>query len=88
MQAAESFSEPISIALLPDHPTPIDLRTHTAEPIPFAIWYPGITPDAVETFDEDAARHGSYGLLENDQFILAFMQERETEIQTYQPEIY
>ena len=88
MQAAESAYEPLSIALLPDHPTPIDLRTHTAEPIPFAIWYPGITPDAVETFDEDAARHGSYGLLENDQFILAFMQERETEIQTYQPEIY
>ena len=86
MQAAESFSEPISIALLPDHPTPIDLRTHTAEPIPFAIWYPGITPDAVETFDEDAVRHGSYGLLENDQFILAFMQDKETEI--YQPEIY
>ena len=88
MQAAEFADEPISIALLPDHPTPIDLRTHTAEPIPFAIWYPGINPDTVETFDEDAARHGSYGLLENDQFILAFMQERETEIQTYQPEIY
>ena len=88
MQAAEFADEPISIALLPDHPTPIDLRTHTAEPIPFAIWYPGITPDAVETFDEDAARHGSYGLLENDQFILAFMQDKETEIQTYQSEIY
>ena len=88
MQEADMSTEPLSIAFLPDHPTPIDLRTHTAEPVPFAIWYPGITPDAVETFDEDAARQGCYGLLEGDQFIHAFMQDKETEIQTYQPEIY
>lgn len=62
-----------SIALLPDHPTPCEHRTHTAEPIPFCIYYPGIEPDAVQTFDEDACCAGSYGLLEGDEFIKLFM---------------
>ena len=65
-----------AIALLPDHPTPCEHRTHTAEPIPFCIYYPGIEPDAVQTFDEDAAQSGSYGLLEGDEFIELFMSER------------
>ncbi len=62
-----------SIALLPDHPTPCEHRTHTADPIPFCIYYPGITPDSVQTFDEDAAKSGTYGLLEGDEFIKLFM---------------
>ena len=63
------------IALLPDHPTPCEHRTHTAEPIPFCIYYPGIEPDSVQTFDEDAARDGAYGLLEGDEFIKLFMKQ-------------
>ena len=63
------------VALLPDHPTPCEHRTHTAEPIPFAIYYPGIEPDTVQTFDEDAARDGAYGLLEGDEFIKLFMKQ-------------
>ena len=63
----------VSIALLPDHPTPVAHRTHTAEPIPFCIYYPGIEPDQVQTFDEVACQQGAYGLLEGDGFIEAFM---------------
>ena len=66
--------EPVAIALLPDHPTPCKLRTHTNEPVPFAIWYPGIEPDAVQTFSERGAREGGYGSLEGDEFIRLFMQ--------------
>ncbi len=65
--------EPLAIALLPDHPTPCELRTHTADPIPFTIYYPGIEPDGVQTFDEDAAKDGAYGLLQGDDFIRLFM---------------
>ena len=67
-------SEGFSIALLPDHPTPCEHRTHTAEPIPFCIYYPGLEPDSVQTFDEDACKEGAYGLLEGDEFIKLFMQ--------------
>ncbi len=64
---------PVAIALLPDHPTPCEHRTHTADPIPFAIWHPGIDSDGVQTFDEDAAQQGAYGLLQGDEFIECFM---------------
>ena len=72
-QAVKDWDEPVAIAVLPDHPTPCELRTHTAEPVPFLMWYPGITPDEVQTFDEVAACQGAYGLLKEDEFINAFM---------------
>ena len=72
-QAVKSWDEPVAIAVLPDHPTPCELRTHTAEPVPFLIWYPGIIPDEVQTFDEVSTTLGSYGLMKEDEFINAFM---------------
>ena len=45
---------------LPDHPTPIPLRTHTADPVPFAIY--GHGADSVSAFDERSASEGSYGV--------------------------
>lgn len=72
-QAVKSWDEPVAIAVLPDHPTPCELRTHTAEPVPFLIWYPGIIPDEVQTFDEVSTTQGSYGLMKEDEFINAFM---------------
>lgn len=65
--------EPVAIAVLPDHPTPVAHRTHTNEPIPFLIYAPGIEADSVEAFDEFSCKNGSYGLLEKDGFIKAFM---------------
>lgn len=73
MEAVKDWNEPVAIAVLPDHPTPCAHRTHTAEPIPFVIYYPGIEPDAVQTFDEDAAKTGVYGVLQGDDFIQEFM---------------
>ncbi len=72
-EAVKTWDEPVAIAILPDHPTPCELRTHTNEPVPFLIWYPGITPDDVTTYDEVAARNGSYGLMKENEFINAFM---------------
>ncbi len=64
---------PVSIAILPDHPTPCELRTHTNEPIPFSIYRPGLEPDSVERFDEESAKQGIYGTIEGDAFIRLFM---------------
>lgn len=74
-EAVKDWSEPVAIAVLPDHPTPCELRTHTAEPVPFLIWHPGIEPDAVQTYDEAAACEGVYGLLKEDEFMKKFMGE-------------
>lgn len=67
------WDEPVALAVLPDHPTPCALRTHSEEPVPFLIWYRGIEPDSVQTYDEAACQDGSYGLLERDAFMNAFM---------------
>ncbi len=73
LKELDSWDEPVAIALLPDHPTPCALRTHTAVPVPFAIYYPGIQPDMVRKFDEVEAFQGFYGLLRGDEFIQTFM---------------
>lgn len=65
----DSTGEPVTIALLPDHPTPVAVRTHTSDPVPFTIFSSGITPDRVSRFSESDAAQGSLGLLTDDQFI-------------------
>lgn len=64
-----SWDVPVTITILPDHPTPCAIRTHTREAIPFLIWHKDIEPDSVQTYDEIAARMGSYGLLQGDQLM-------------------
>lgn len=73
MKVLETWEEPVAIAVLPDHPTPCVHRTHTAEPVPFVIYYPGIESDGVQTFDEVSCQQGAYGLLEKDEFIKHFI---------------
>lgn len=65
MEEIAKMDEPVAIAVLPDHPTPWKLKTHTRDAIPFLIYKPGNTPDGVTRYDEIAARSGSYGLLES-----------------------
>ena len=65
----DGICEKVRIALLPDHPTPIAVRTHVTDPVPFLIYDPGKTPDEVEQFNESSCRRGSLGLLEGDSFI-------------------
>lgn len=72
-EAVKDWAEPVAIAVLPDHPTPCELRTHTNEPIPFLIWYPGIEPDGVQTYDELACQEGGYGVMKEDEFIKEFL---------------
>ena len=67
------WNEPVCIALMPDHPTPVEIRTHLKEPVPFAVWYPGIEPDNVETYSEVSCVNGSYGMLHLTEFMNMFM---------------
>lgn len=69
----KDWNEPICIAILPDHPTPVEIRTHVDEPVPFLIWYEGIVSDDVQVFDEQSCRNGGYGLLKPNQFMQTFM---------------
>lgn len=61
INAAAEINESVAIALLPDHPTPCHLKTHTADPVPFVIYRPGMEADSVTTFAEQVAQNGAYG---------------------------
>ena len=62
----EGLKEPYAIAVLPDHPTPIEIGTHTRDPVPFAVQSPLIEADGVQKFDEFSARNGGFGLVEHE----------------------
>jgi len=45
------------ILLLPDHPTPLALRTHTSEPVPFIIYQKTLEADSeISGYDEASAK--------------------------------
>ncbi len=67
------WDEPVCIALLPDHPTPVEQRIHVNEPVPFAIWHRDITPDSVTQYDEVSCVTGAYGMLRLEQFMHELM---------------
>lgn len=81
VKEVSTWQEPLTIAVLPDHPTFCRTRLHMALPVPFLIWRSqGLEPDgktafvadSVRCFDEQSARLGSYGLLHGDEFIRQF----------------
>lgn len=72
-EEVKTWDEPVCIAVLPDHPTPVEMRIHVNEPVPFLIWYPGIEADDVERFDEVSCVSGCYGLLRLQQFMQTLM---------------
>ncbi|MFW9597331.1 MAG: cofactor-independent phosphoglycerate mutase, partial [Paludibacter sp.] len=47
LDEVSTWDEPVTIAILPDHPTPCAFKTHTNKPVPFIIYRPGETTDAV-----------------------------------------
>jgi len=60
-----------TIAVLPDHPTPVETGNHADDPVPVAIWRTGRAADASQCYDEDEVAKGSLGLLKKDEFIQA-----------------
>lgn len=72
-EAVCQMNEPVCIAILPDHPTPVEMRIHVDEPVPFLIWHPDIEADAVEHYDEVSCVSGSYGMLKLNEFMNQLM---------------
>ena len=73
LEATQQMDEPVAIAVLPDHLTPVEMRIHVGEPVPFLIYYKGIEPDEVQQYDEVSCVSGGYGLLRLQEFMQTFM---------------
>jgi 2,3-bisphosphoglycerate-independent phosphoglycerate mutase len=76
VKAIERFDEMVGtilaefegiVAVLPDHPTPIRIKTHTRCPVPFAILGKG--SDGCSCFSEREAEKGSFGLIDAGGFL-------------------
>lgn len=68
-ETVKTWDEPVTIAILPDHPTPCAIKTHTNAPIPFIIYNPLQAGDAVQVYDEQAATQGAFGAISGDDFM-------------------
>ncbi|MDR2839997.1 MAG: cofactor-independent phosphoglycerate mutase [Paludibacter sp.] len=64
-----TWEQDVTIAILPDHPTPCAIRTHSSDPVPFVIYRRGETPDKVQSFDEFSCKSGYYKNLKGDEFM-------------------
>jgi 2,3-bisphosphoglycerate-independent phosphoglycerate mutase len=52
----------LRLLVLPDHPTPIEVRTHTADPVPFMLWGLGFAPNGARRFTESEAENTDFFL--------------------------
>lgn len=68
-EAVSQWDEPVTIAILPDHPTPCAIKTHTNAPVPFIIYNPTQAGDAVQVYDEQAATQGELGAISGNEFM-------------------
>lgn len=75
LEETSKMDEEVAIAILPDHPTPCELKTHTREPVPFVIYKPGNQPDDVNVYNEFETQRGAFGLLKGAEFMQAFLNE-------------
>jgi 2,3-bisphosphoglycerate-independent phosphoglycerate mutase len=64
-----------TVAVLPDHPTPVETGCHASDPVPVAIWRPGAEADSVQGYDEEQVKSGSLGLVEGDRLIRMILRE-------------
>ncbi len=62
-----------SIAILPDHPTPLKLKTHTSDPVPFSMYSTADKSDDVTKYDEYSAQKGVMGIKPGYEFIKNFI---------------
>jgi 2,3-bisphosphoglycerate-independent phosphoglycerate mutase len=55
------------VAVLPDHPTPIRVKTHTRDPVPFVVHGKGT--DTTQRFTEREGKNGKFGIMDATVFL-------------------
>ena len=71
-EEVSQWDEEVCIAILPDHFTPVEMRIHVGDPVPFLIWHRSIKPDDVDRYDEVSCVGGAYGMLRLQEFMQTF----------------
>jgi 2,3-bisphosphoglycerate-independent phosphoglycerate mutase len=59
MARIRRYPQPLRVLAMPDHPTPIELKTHVGEPVPFVLWGADVAANGARGYDEmEASRTG------------------------------
>jgi len=64
----------LRLLILPDHPTPIQVQTHVAEPVPFVFWGPGFSSNGAKRFTEREAKGTGFFLEEGYNIMSKFVE--------------
>ena len=73
IKESDKLADKVAIALLPDHPTPCEIKTHTNDPVPFIIYHPDNEADEVIKYDEFSVNQGYYKTLKGNEFMKALL---------------
>jgi len=57
------------VVIMPDHRTPIELRTHTHDPVPFVVLSSNDAKDEVTEYNEFSVQNGSLGIVNGHQIM-------------------
>ncbi len=77
VEETAKMDEAVTIALIPDHPTPCDIKTHTRDAVPFTIFKPGNIADSISEYNEESVNKGFYGTLKGNEFMLALLSKKD-----------
>ncbi|GAG48927.1 unnamed protein product, partial [marine sediment metagenome] len=67
-QLLSGGGDSLRILAMPDHATPIEVQTHTPDPVPFVLWGPGFQATGAKAFSEAEAK--SMGILIEDGYTI------------------
>ena len=59
LEGLKRRGEPFAVLVVPDHPTSTTLKTHVAEPVPFALYATGGPKDGVTSYSESAVKQST-----------------------------
>lgn len=60
LEYLENCGEDFGIMILPDHPTPVRIRTHSPEPVPYIIYSSKNSNNGITNFNEFSCANGKY----------------------------
>ena len=67
------LAKDLRLLVLPDHPTPVTIQTHAAEPVPFLMWGPGFAPNGGQRFTEAEAKQTGVSISDGHTIIKEFI---------------
>lgn len=71
----DQLGEPYKLMVVPDHPTPLSIRTHTSEPVPYVIYTSNKEQSSQLSYDEESAMKSGHFIKDGFKLMEYFLEE-------------